>query len=332
VVSRIKILARMNIAERRLPQDGQFTFRSGGKAVDVRVASIETAHGERVVMRILDKDNSLMALSDLGFAPDSLAQYQSALRMPHGLVLVSGPTGSGKTTTLYASLNAMDRNARNVVTVEDPIEYKFADINQIQVNTKAELTFAAGLRALMRHDPDVILVGEIRDQETAKTAVQAALTGHLVLSSIHANDTEGVIYRLMHLGVEPFLVASALTGVVAQRMVRRVCTKCATQRDASAEERSAYQQELQAPGYHFTEGRGCQSCANTGYRGRIGAFEVMTVSENIRSLILARPEPGVIKQQAMKEGMVPLLRDGLIKAKQGLTTPAEVLRNLYTLR
>ncbi|MBF8299619.1 MAG: type secretion system protein (GspE) [Dehalococcoidia bacterium] len=238
LVSRAKILARMNIAERRVPQDGQFTFKAFGKTVDVRVASIETAFGERVVMRVLDKTTSLMALSELGFLPEALAQYEASLRMPYGLILVSGPTGSGKTTTLYASLNGMDRVSRNILTVEDPIEYKFPNINQIQVN---EVTFAAGLRSLMRHDPDVILVGEIRDQETAQTAVQAALTGHLVLSSIHANDTEGVIYRLINLGVEPFLVASALTGVVAQRMVRRVCTECGSSRPGSPEERATHQ-------------------------------------------------------------------------------------------
>lgn len=332
LVSRIKILGRMNIAERRLPQDGQFTFTGRGKAVDIRVASIDTAYGERVVMRVLDKTTSLMALSDLGFLTESLAQYESILKSPHGLILVSGPTGSGKTTTLYSSLNGMDRTSRNVMTIEDPIEYRFPDINQIQVNAKAELTFAAGLRALMRHDPDVILVGEIRDQDTAKTAVQAALTGHLVLSSIHANDTEGVVYRLMHLGVEPFLIASSLIGVIAQRMIRRVCPNCAATRETLPEERQAYRQELQVDQAEVVEGQGCQLCAKTGYRGRVGAFEVMTISESIRRIILDNPEPGAIKQRAMKDGMIPILRDGLLKAQHGVTTPGEALRNLYALR
>ena len=332
LVSRIKILSRMNIAERRLPQDGQFSWSSPGKEMDIRVATIETAYGERAVMRLLDKSNTLINLPDLGFLPDILARYQTMLRSAHGMLLVSGPTGSGKTTTLYASLNAMDHKGRNIVTIEDPVEYKFVDINQIQVNAKANLHFADGLRALMRHDPDVILVGEIRDQDTARTAIQAALTGHLVLSSIHANDAEGVVYRLINLGVDPFLIASALIGVVAQRMVRRVCPTCAVEREASVEERLTYEREMGEAKTHFLRGTGCQYCANSGYRGRTGIFEVMAMSESIRRLILNNPEPGAITRQAMKEGMHALLRDGLIKAAQGITTPTEAVRNVFAMK
>jgi len=331
LVSRVKILAEMNIAERRAPQDGQFTFKGANKEVDVRVASIETAHGERVELRLLDKGTKVLGLGDLGFLPDALDRHQTMLRMRQGMILIGGPTGAGKTTTLYASLNTLDAQASNIITVEDPIEYRFTDINQIQVNPKISLTFANALRAIMRHDPDVILVGEIRDGETAEIAAQAALTGHLVLSSIHANDAEGVVYRLVNLGVPPFLVASALVGVVAQRMVRRVCSNCAASQVALAEDQAAFEQEMQTRRAEFIYGRGCQFCVNTGYRGRIGVFEVMTVTENLRRLILANPQPGAIKQLAVQEGMVPMMRDGMLKVQQGITTPKEVLRTLYSL-
>jgi general secretion pathway protein E len=320
----------MNIAERRLPQDGQFTYKAAGKVVDIRVASIETAHGERVVLRLLDKTTSLLSLADLGFLPHPLAQFQAMLRAPHGMILVSGPTGSGKTTTLYASVNTMDQHSKNIVTIEDPVEYRFANINQIQVNAKAGLTFASGVRALMRHDPDVILIGEIRDADTAQTAVQASLTGHLVLSSIHANDTEGVVNRLVNLGVDPFLVASTLVGVIAQRMVRRVCSHCAAEAEVSPEEYLNFEREMGESRRVFAVGQGCQSCASTGYRGRTGVFETMVLTESLRAVLIANPEPGALKRQAVKEGMVTILRDGLIKAKLGITTPSEVLRTSYS--
>lgn len=333
LISRIKVLAQMNIAEKRLPQDGQFTFKaSDDRSVDIRVATIETAYGERGVLRLLDKSSGLLNLDHLGFPPDALARYQSLLRVPHGIVLVAGPTGSGKTTTLYASIRSLDARTRNVVTVEDPVEYRFPDINQIQVNTKAGLTFASGLRALMRHDPDVILVGEIRDSDTAETAVQAALTGHLVLSSIHANDAESVVYRLINLGVDPFLIASSLVGVVAQRMVRRVCPHCSEPREASVEEQRLIQDELQVQETTFAHGRGCQSCAHTGYRGRVGVFEVLTMTEGLQRLVLSRAEPGSLRQRAIQGGMVPMVQDGLLKAREGVTTPGEVLRTLYSVR
>jgi general secretion pathway protein E len=253
------------------------------------------------------------------------------LRVPHGVVLVCAPTGAGNTTTLYASLNMLDRSGKNILTIEDPVEYRFKDINQIQVNIKSGLTFASGLRAFMRHDPDVILVGEIRDNDTAETAAQAALTGHMVLSSIHANDTEGSIYRLLNLDVDPFLIASSLVGVVAQRMVRRVCPNCSEIREATEEEQAVFEQEM---GFHQTEfvyGPGCNFCSNTGYRSRVGLFEVMTMSENLRRILIANTGPGALKVQALEEGTLSLLHDGLLKASQGITTPDEVIRNLYSV-
>ena len=333
LISRVKILADMNIAERRLPQDGQFTAAIEGKedGVDVRVATIETAYGEKMVMRLLDKDNSLLDLAELGFLPDPLGRYQAMLRVPHGVVLVCGPTGAGKTTTLYASLNMMDRAGKNILTIEDPVEYRFKDINQIQVNIKSGLTFASGLRAFMRHDPDVILVGEIRDNDTAETAAQAALTGHMVLSSIHANDTEGSIYRLLNLDVDPFLIASSLVGVVAQRMVRRVCTNCSEIREATEEEQQIFEKEMEFHQAEFVYGRGCNFCSNTGYRSRVGLFEVMTMSENLRRILIGNSGPGALKVQAVEEGTLSLLHDGLLKASQGITTPDEVIRNLYSV-
>ena len=333
LISRVKILADMNIAERRLPQDGQFTAAIEGKegGIDVRVATIETAYGEKMVMRLLDKDSSLLDLAELGFLPDPLGRYQEMLRVPHGVVLVCGPTGAGKTTTLYASLNMMDRTGKNILTIEDPVEYRFKDINQIQVNVKSGLTFASGLRAFMRHDPDVILVGEIRDSDTAETAAQAALTGHMVLSSIHANDTEGSIYRLLNLGVDAFLIASSLVGVVAQRMVRRVCPNCSEVREASQEEQEIFEQEMHFRQKEFTYGRGCNFCSNTGYRSRVGLFEVMTMSENLRRILIGNNGPGALKVQALEEGTISLLHDGLIKASKGITTPDEVIRNLYSV-
>jgi general secretion pathway protein E len=331
LVSRIKILGSMNIAERRLPQDGQFNFKGGGKEVDIRVASVETTYGERVVLRLLDKTNSVLSLPDLGFLPEALAQYQALLRAPYGMILVSGPTGSGKTTTLYASVNSIDHLSKNVVTIEDPVEYQFGGISQIQVNAKAGLTFASGIRAIMRHDPDVILVGEIRDADTAQTAVQASLTGHLVLSSIHANNTEGVVHRLVNLGVDPFLASASLLGVVAQRMIRKVCPHCAVQVEIPRAEQVVYEQEMGESGSMFSYGQGCQNCASTGYRGRTGVFEILTMTDNLRAVFAGNREPGALQQQAIKDGMVTLVRDGFIKAKLGISTPAEVLRNLYSV-
>ncbi|MEA3459157.1 MAG: ATPase, T2SS/T4P/T4SS family [Chloroflexota bacterium] len=331
LISRVKVLADMNIAERRRPQDGHLTISTDGREVDIRVATGNSSWGEMAVLRVLDKSISVMGLSELGFLPDSLNTYQKLIQCPFGMILASGPTGSGKTTTLYASINQLDSKERNIITIEDPIEYRFANINQMQVNPQANITFANGLRAIMRLDPDVILVGEIRDTETASTAIQAALTGHLVLSSVHANDAVGVLFRLMDLGVEPFLITSAVVGIVAQRLVRRVCPHCRVLREAPEEERLIYEDEMGEKRAKFYYGTGCNFCANTGYLGRIGVYEIMVMSEEIRRLVLRGASADEIKAQAIKEGMVPMWRDGMLKVKEGLTTPREVLRNVFVI-
>jgi general secretion pathway protein E len=253
------------------------------------------------------------------------------LRVPNGVILVSGPTGAGKTTTLYAALNSLDRSERNIITVEDPVEYRFSNINQIQVNPRAGLTFASGLRSILRLDPDVILIGEIRDAETANIAIQSALTGHLVLSSIHANDAVGVVLRLIDLGVEPFLVSSALIGVVAQRMVRRICTNCGRMAPATVEESLIYKQEMKEDKKNFIYGAGCTACANSGYRGRVGIFEILITNDQIKTLLVKGTTANQLRDQAIKDGMVTLLKDGMCKVQKNMTTPTEVLRNAYSV-
>lgn len=331
LLSRLKIMAGLNIAERRRPQDGQITFQLGDKEVDIRVATSNTIRGEMAVLRILDKSFAFLDLPEIGFLPESLERYMHMLKTPFGMVLISGPTGSGKTTTLYASINRLDNVGKNTITIEDPVEYHFSDINQMQVNPQANVTFASGLRACMRLDPDVILVGEIRDGETSQIAIQAALTGHLVMSSVHANDTAGVIFRLVDLGVEPFLVASALIGIVAQRMVRRVCTQCGRLVPGSDEDKASYFDEMHEKKDEFLYGSGCNFCANTGYLGRTAIFEVMSVSETIRRMIINESSADEIRAQAYQEGMISLLRDGMLKVKSGLTTPYEIQRNVYSM-
>ena len=332
LISRIKVLAGMNIAERRRPQDGQFVFDDDQGEVDIRVATAKTARGEMAVLRILDKTLSLLRLDELGFLPEALETYKRLYTLPFGMILVAGPTGAGKTTTLYATLNRLNRNEENIMTIEDPIEYQFNHINQINVNRQAGITFANGLRSIMRLDPDVILVGEIRDRETAEIAVQAALTGHLVLSSIHANDAIGALYRLIELGVEPYLVVSALVGVVAQRLVRRICDHCRTPTDISPEEKLAYETEMGELPEQFYAGEGCNFCAETGYRGRTGVFEVLTLSDTIRRLLTLGEDATELKKQALHDGMMTMQRDGMIKVRDGITTPHEVIRNVYTIR
>ncbi len=331
LVSRFKVMAGMNIAERRRPQDGQISTEVESKQVDLRAATSDSAHGEMMVLRVLDKSVSLMSLRDLGFSPVALDKHIRLLRSPFGMVLVSGPTGSGKTTTLYASVNQLNDAERKIITIEDPVEYQFAGINQIQVNEKAEITFATGLRSLMRLDPDVILVGEIRDGETARIASQAALTGHLVLTSIHANDAVGVMLRLTDLGIEPFLAASSLVGVVAQRMVRRVCAYCAADAEPSVEEQGAYEAEIGETLATMKRGGGCNFCADTGYMGRVGVFEILTLNDDIRRLMLSGASAAAIREQAIADGMVPMRRDGMLKAKLGQVTPAEILRSVYSI-
>ncbi len=329
IISRIKILANLNIADHHRPQDGQFSVKAKGRLIDIRVGIIATVYGEMAVLRLLDKSRASLKLSDLGFLPDSLGKFQEMLKVPYGMILVSGPTGAGKTTTLYAAVNSLDQVERNIITVEDPVEYRFSSINQIQVNPRAGLNFASGLRSILRLDPDVILIGEIRDAETANIAVQSALTGHLVLSSIHANDAVGVVLRLLDLGVEPFLVSSALIGVIAQRMVRTVCPNCARMITASPAESLVYSQEMGEERSDFMYGSGCKSCANSGYRGRTGIFELLVTSDNIKTLLVKGATSSSLKKQAIEDGMVTLLQDGMAKVKENITTPTEVLRNAY---
>lgn len=331
LLSRVKIMANMNIAERRRSQDGQFLALANGREVDIRVATVGTIYGEMAVLRLLDKSLSFLELPDLGFLLDSLERYQRMIKVPLGMILVSGPTGSGKTTTLYASINQLDRIERKVTTIEDPVEYRFGHINQLQVNREAGITFPNGLRALLRADPDVILVGEIRDAETAQVAGRAALTGHLVFSSIHANDSVGTIFRLIELGVEPFVIASSLVGVVSQRIVRRNCPHCSAPYQPPAEELMAYEEEMQQDKPTFYSGTGCNFCSQSGYLGRTGVFEILSFSEEIRRMLLAGASASDIKAQAIKEGMVTLRRDGMLKAKEGVTTLYEVLRNVFSI-
>ena len=331
LVSRIKILAGMDITERRRPQDGQFSFKANGREADIRAATFETEHGETVVLRILDKALPLFTLPQLGFSPDALKKYQEMLNSPYGMILVAGPTGSGKTTTLYASVNQLDRNERNIVTIEEPIEYHFTDIKQSQINPKAGITFASGLRSIMRLDPDVILVGEIRDPDTSNIAVQAALTGHLVLSSIHANDAIGVLFRLMNLGVEPYLICSALIAVVAQRIVRRVCHHCRELYIPTADERLIYEKEIGEGKIDFYHGAGCNLCAGTGYLMRTAIFEVLPMSDGIRRLLLQNASVDDIKAQAVKEGMISLRRAGMLKVKEEATTIQEIMRSSFSI-
>jgi len=331
IISRIKILSNLNIADHHRPQDGQFSMKTKGRLIDIRVGIIATVYGEMAVLRLLDKTRATLTLSDLGFLSGSLTKYERMLKVPYGMILASGPTGAGKTTTLYASLNSLDQVERNIITVEDPVEYRFSNINQIQVNPRAGITFASGLRSILRLDPDVILIGEIRDAETANIAVQSALTGHLVLSSIHANDAVGVVLRLIDLGVEPFLVSSALIGVIAQRMVRRVCPHCGRSAEATPEENMIYQQEIGEERREFLQGSGCKSCASSGYRGRTGIFEIFCSSDEIKTLLLKGATANELRRQAIEEGMVTLLHDGMLKVKENITTPAEVIRNAYSM-
>ncbi len=331
LLSRVKIMAGLNIAERRRPQDGQITFDMDDREVDIRVATSNTVYGEMAVLRILDKTFAFLPLPEIGFLPDILAQYLKMVKTPFGMILISGPTGSGKTTTQYATVNQLDAVGRNILTIEDPVEYHFSDINQMQVNPAAGITFATGLRACMRLDPDVILVGEIRDAETAQIATQAALTGHLVLSSVHANDAVATILRMVDLGVEPFLITSAVIGIVAQRMVRRVCPYCSRPTEVTDEEREAYEKELNEKRSEFIVGAGCTFCANTGYLGRNGIFEVMLMTETIKRMVLSGAGSGEIRDQAYEEGMRSLWHDGMMKVKADITTPGEIIRNVFSI-
>ena len=325
VVSRIKILSELDIADSRTPKDGRFRFAVEGKEVDLRVSTFPTIYGENVVLRILDKSGGLMKLSELGFAEEMRQTYERLITKPYGLLLVTGPTGSGKTTTLYATLNAINTPDKHIVTIEDPVEYRLPLICQAQVNPKAGVTFASGLRSLLRQDPDIMMVGEIRDVETAQTAIHAALTGHLVLSTLHTNDAVGAITRLIDMGIEPFLITSSLAGVLAQRLVRTICERC--KEPYQPGEKVARLLGLEGKDPTFFRGRGCSFCKETGYRGRIGIFELLVMNEAIRELVLAKASAGELKRMAVRfGGMRDLKEDGLSKALKGLTSLEEVLR------
>lgn len=327
LTSRIKIMAKMNIAEKRLPQDGRIEIRIADKNIDIRVSTIPTAFGERVVMRLLDKTNVLLKVSDLGMPENRLKEFDDLIRSAHGIFLVTGPTGSGKTTTLYAALSTINRSDINIITIEDPVEYQIEGIGQIQVNPKIELTFAKGLRSIVRQDPDVILVGEIRDLETAEIAIQSALTGHLVFSTLHTNDASSAVTRLIDMGIESFLVTSSVLAILAQRLVRTICTDC---REEYTPDRESLQSigidPDMAEGRKFYRGKGCLSCLNTGYMGRTGIFELMMLDDRVKNLILKTSDANAIKRRAVEQGMVTLRQDGAQKVLNGITTIEEIFR------
>lgn len=325
ISSRIKILASLDISEKRVPQDGRLNMNIGEKSLDIRVSTLPTIFGEKVVMRLLDKGAILPSLEEIGFSTAALNKFKKMITKPYGFILVSGPTGSGKTTTLYSALNIINSMEKNIITIEDPVEYQLNIINQVQINPKAGITFATGLRSILRQDPDIIMVGEVRDKETAVIAIQAALTGHLVFSTLHTNDAPGAIARLVDMGIEPFLIASSLMVVVGQRLVRKVCQKCKRAYKPTAE----LLKELEiseASDITFVEGAGCQNCRGTGYSGRIALFEVLIIDEAIRNLIIAKASTTTIRAAAFKTGFTGLREEGLDKAIKGITTLEEVLR------
>jgi len=325
VASRLKLMARMDIGEKRLPQDGRISFPLGDKRLDLRVSTLPGVHGESIVLRILDRGDVGADLGKLGIPTAILQRYEALIQQPHGMILITGPTGSGKTTTLYATLDKLNTGTQKIITVEDPVEYQLRGITQVQVNSAIGLTFATGLRSIVRQDPDIILIGEIRDQETADIASESALTGHLVFSTLHTNDAAGAISRLIDIGVEPYLISASLLAVQAQRLVRRVCPHCVGEQPLTREEAQALglsREQLPT----IQRGAGCDYCAGTGYRGRIGLYELMPLSSAIRRLIGSGADSDEIREQAVQEGMVTLREDALEKLKQGITTPEEVVR------
>lgn len=327
VVSRIKVMAKLNIAEKRLPQDGRITIALGDREVGLRVSTLPTSFGERVVLRLLEKSERILSLNELGLTPDCYQTMKEFIRMPNGIILVTGPTGSGKTTTLYAALQDIASPSRNILTIEDPVEYELEGVGQVQVNTKIGLTFANGLRTLVRQDPDVILIGEIRDQETASIAVQSALTGHLVFSTLHTNDAPSAITRLLDMDVESFLLSSVLRGVIAQRLVRVLCPHC---KQAYSPDKDELQKLGKAAKYMqngvLYKPQGCPECMNTGYKGRIAIYEMMPVYERIKKLIVDKADAATIRQMAEENGMYSLYLDGMIKVAQGITSITELTR------
>lgn len=327
VISRIKIMSDLDIAERRLPQDGRIQVNVGGRTINIRVSILPTVNGEGAVLRILDPSSILLELNSLGFSQDILPKFTSLIKKPNGIILVTGPTGSGKSTTLYTTLNILNSTEKKIMTIEDPVEYRLKGINQVQAKPKIGLTFAAGLRSFLRQDPDIMLVGEIRDKETAEIAVQAALTGHLVLSTLHTNDAPSSVIRLIDMGIEPFLISSSVIGVIAQRLVRRICPRCKKRAKLTSdlakilEEYNMYSKKI-----ILNKGEGCPYCKETGYKGRIAIFELMIITDTIRDLISSNITSGKLRETALKEGMCQLKEDGLKKVCEGLTTIDEVLR------
>jgi general secretion pathway protein E len=329
ISSRIKVMANLNIAERRLPQDGRIRIRVGEKDVDIRVSVVPTAYGERIVLRLLDKTSVLLGLEEIGMGEETYVNYSRLIKRSNGIILVTGPTGSGKTTTLYGTLNKINTPELNIITIEDPIEYQLNGIGQIQVNPRIDLTFANGLRSILRQDPDIIMVGEIRDRETAEIAIQASLTGHLVFSTLHTNDAAGAVTRLLDMGVEAFLVSSSVLAIIAQRLVRVICKDCREpfRPDPSIVKEIGLDRSHDTPfeGF-FYRGKGCPSCFQTGFRGRSGIYELLVIDDNIRSLIMSGADSSVIKRKAIEQGMTTLLHDGVLKIVKGITTVDEVLR------
>jgi type IV pilus assembly protein PilB len=331
LISRIKIMAGMNIVERRRPQDGQLTTEIDGFSTDVRVATAATIWGEKCVMRILDKNRSVLRLSDLGMPTDTHDTYSKLTRAPFGMVLCAGPTGSGKTTTLYATLSEVSDPSKNVMTIEDPVEFIFPSINQIQTNEQAGLTFATGLKAILRQDPDVILVGEIRDVETARIAVQSALTGHFVLSSLHATDSVSALHRFLDMGIESFLIASSVIAIVGQRLVRRVCPSCKTKYTPTSDELAFYEESGGEPKHDFWHGTGCNFCGNTGYQDRIGVYELLQMTPEIKRLIVGWATQDELRRLAQKQGMRTLREEAINLVAQDVTTVSEVIRSIHAV-
>lgn len=332
LVARYKILSEMNIAERRIPQDGRIATRYQGKEYDLRVSCLPNLHGEKIVMRILDKNSVMIGLNKLGFLPEVQAQLEELATQPNGMILSTGPTGHGKTTTQYSLLNKLNTVEKNILTIEDPVEYVLSGVTQVQVNRKAGLTFATALRAFLRQDPDIIMVGEMRDLETAEIAIEAALTGHLVLSTLHTNDAPSATIRLIDMGVEPFLISATVIGVLAQRLGRRICNECKEFYEAPAADLRKFGFKVEDPGQtvQLARGRGCEACRYTGYRGRIGIYELMRVNAEIAEMIVRRVPLADLKEAAKANGMMELREDGLAKVLQGITTPEEVMRTVFT--
>jgi general secretion pathway protein E len=325
VSSRVKLMARLDIGEKRLPQDGRIQYTMGDRTLDMRVSTLPGVHGESIVLRILDRGDVSVSLDQLGMPTDVLRSYTQLIQQPHGIILVTGPTGSGKTTSLYATLEKINTGTQKIITIEDPVEYQLEGVTQIHVNAKIGLTFAAGLRSIVRQDPDIIMVGEIRDRETAEIAIESALTGHLVFSTLHTNDAAGAITRLQDMGIDTYLISSSMLAVMAQRLVRKICVHCAQEDPLSEEEESLLGlSRRNAP--VIRRGHGCERCAHTGYRGRLGLYELLNISDEVRHVIGGGGDANQIRHQATKEGMRTLRQDALNKLYEGITTPEEIVR------